>query len=360
MRNIKCYFKSALFYFSIGSAIGIFNSTVVITTLLAERSEFHYSSVFIGEFTGGYSFALLLPVMLYIFRKYPVSKNSYIKPLFIYLCAYIPVGLFHILFMYYSREIINQIAGWGSYDYGNIYFRIPMEYIKLSTGMIAACLISNLSRSNKEKDAEKLRRASLEEQLTQARLDILKNQLNPHFLFNTLNMISSAMYENVDAADKMISNLSIILRAALQSSDDNTYTLKDEIEMISIYMDIMKARFNDKLNISYSIAPQSMDCSVPRYILQPLIENSIKYGMETPGSVFIELTAVRQNDVVVISVKDNGPGISDNSNNILTKGVGLSNTIERLNNFYNRKAKFTWRNLENGFLVQIELPYKKV
>ncbi len=353
----KKIFKYIMFFFGIGTAIGFMNTAIVVSTRLAERENFNIVFPAIGEFTGAYSFAILLPVMLYVFRKFPISKQNYAFPAIIYFLAFIPVGALHISFMYLSRQFISDLAGWGRYDYGYLPYRIIMEYIKMSTGMITACLIYNLMISFKEKEKEKVRLARLEEQLTKTRLEVLKSQLNPHFLFNTLNMISSAMYDDVKTADKMISNLSEMLRAALQTTGKEQCRLKEELIYLKLYIDIMKARFNDKLNITFSINDNSLNALVPHFLFQPLIENSIKHGMENLSSVIIEISSERIDGRVKISITDNGPGINEDKDIVIKKGVGLSNTIERLEKIYNSNYKLYWTNLEKGLLLIIDLPF---
>lgn len=357
--QIKKAAKYFLFFFGIGTAIGIMNSAIVVSTLLTEGEEFKIIYPIIGEFTGTYSFALLLPIMLYVFRRYPISRHNIASPLFKYILVFIPVGLLHVLFMYYSRQFINDIAGWGRYDYGKIPYRIIMEYIKMSTGIMTAGLIYHLILSFREKEKEKVRLARLEEQLSKTRLEVLKSQLNPHFLFNTLNMISSAMYDDINIADKMISNLSAMLRVTLQTSGRDEYTLKEELEFLKLYIDIMKARFNDKLEISSSVDPDSLKSLVPHFLLQPLIENSIKHGMESLEVTRVNVAACTANGRVIINVTDNGPGIAAEKSVVLTKGVGLSNTIERLEKIYNGTYKFDWVNLEKGLKITIDIPYKE-
>lgn len=357
--NIKKTFKYILLFFGIGTALGIMNTAIVVSTLLAEQEKFHIINPAIGEFTGAYSFVLLLPIMLFVFRKFPISKQNYLFPSIVYFLAFIPVGALHIMLMYLSRQFINDLAGWGQYNYGYLPYRIVMEYIKMSTGIITACLVYNLMISFKEKEAEKLRRSQLEEQLTKTRLEVLKSQLNPHFLFNTLNMISSAMYDDVKTADKMISNLSAMLRATLQTSGKDQCTLKEELVYLNLYIDIMKARFNDKLQITFSINNNSVNALVPHFLLQPLIENSIKHGMENLTATLIDISSEKTDGRLIVSIADNGPGIYESEAKILNKGVGLSNTIERLDKIYDKDYKFNWINLENGLKIIVDIPYKE-
>ncbi len=119
----------------------------------------------------------------------------------------------------------------------------------------------------------------LEAELAQANLQVLKNQVHPHFLFNTLNMISAMVYEDPGKADRMISRLSDLLRATLEQPDAPTVPLKSELEMLTLYLDIMKARFGDRLAVAYDIAPETLPALIPSFVLQPLVENAIRHGI---------------------------------------------------------------------------------
>jgi sensor histidine kinase YesM len=185
-------------------------------------------------------------------------------------------------------------------------------------------------------------------------------QLNPHFLFNTLNMISSTMYEDIQAADKMIATLSDLLRITLKSSGKGLSTLQKEIEILDLYIDIMNARFKDKLEVKLKIDEDSLDALVPTFLFQPLVENSIKYGMENLTNTTIEISAKKNDDYLLIKIKDNGPGITKDSKSVLNSGVGLSNTVERLEKLYGSNYEFNWENqAEGGLLLTIEIPYKE-
>ncbi len=211
-----------------------------------------------------------------------------------------------------------------------------------------------------QKEQHRIKTAELEEQLTKARLETLKMQLNPHFLFNTLNMISSQMYEDIQAADKMIATLSDLLRITLKSSGKGLSTLQKEIEILNLYIDIMKARFKDKLDVNIRVEDDVANTLVPTFLFQPLVENSIKYGMENLTNTKIEIIAKKNKNNLVITVKDNGPGITKDSKSVLKNGIGLSNTVERLEKLYGTDYEFNWENHpEGGLLLTIEIPYKE-
>jgi LytS/YehU family sensor histidine kinase len=120
----------------------------------------------------------------------------------------------------------------------------------------------------------------LEQHLTEAKLQALQMQLNPHFLFNTLNSIAALMHQNVDAAERMITRLSDLLRAALESSNSQEVDLRHELAMLSTYLEIERVRFGDRLQVNLEIAPEALDAQVPNLVLQPLVENAIRHGIE--------------------------------------------------------------------------------
>jgi LytS/YehU family sensor histidine kinase len=170
-------------------------------------------------------------------------------------------------------------------------------------------------------------------------------------------MISSVMFEDAQEADKMIANLSDMLRITLRLKEGSIHKLKDEIKILDYYLEIMKARYRDKLDVTYQIRNDCMDFPVPSFILQPLVENSIKYGMGKLSLLKIIIGSEMIDDKLKLFIKDNGPGIVLKSGNIFKNGVGLSNTQERLESLYGNKFEFYWKNLENeGFIVTLIIP----
>ena len=355
----KKRFNRFLLYFILGNIIGIINTLVVITTHLAEGGKIKLIYFVIWEFTGAYSFALLAPLMHLTFTRLPLVKNRIINRLPIYFFVIALLGAAHTLLMYASRLAIYNLGDLGNYDYGYLPYRYVMETLKLGVGFFTFYFFYNYIKSNREKQEEKLKSVQLEEQLSRTRLEFLKNQLNPHFLFNTLNMISSTMYEDVQSADKMLADLSDLLRISLKSSHEKI-SLNKESEILNLYFDIMKARFKDKLEIDISIEKNTEEALVPSFILQPLVENSIKFGMETLSGLKIKVNSQRTNDKLMLTIYDDGPGIGEPKSDILKKGVGISNTMERLEKLYGSNFEFSWQNCEpHGLQIQIIIPFQK-
>jgi sensor histidine kinase YesM len=353
----KTAVKRIIQFFGIGTLIGLMNFSVVVTTILAENRDSNFLFPFIYEMTGGYSFIILLPFILMLYKRFPLTKQNYYYILPLYLITFLPIAGLHTLFMFSSRQFIFNLAGWGTYDYGYIPYRFIMEYIKMFSGLSIAYLIYHLILAIKEKEKEKLQRSQLEEKLTAARLETLKSQLNPHFLFNTLNMISSVMYEDVKTADKMIANLSSMLRSTLNRPSEVLHSLKEELTVLNYYLEIMKARFNDKLKINFSIEEEALNAFIPSFMIQPLVENSIKYGMDGPLATEIAIKAEKISEHLIITITDNGPGIKTDYNTTLKKGLGMANTIERLEKTFNKDYKFFWTNNGAGLVLTIDIPY---
>jgi len=202
--------------------------------------------------------------------------------------------------------------------------------------------------------------AQLEAQLAQAQLQVLKMQLHPHFLFNTLNAISSLIYKDAEAADRMITNLSELLRYTLDNIGIQETPLREEIHFLQRYLEIEQTRFHDRLTIRYDIAPDSLDAMVPTMIFQPLVENSIRHGIAKRASAGILAIQTRRVDsILYLTVEDNGVGNPRKPVEESPEGIGLVNTKQRLHQLYGSAHRFTMRNLPHGGVqVVLEIPYR--
>ena len=191
-----------------------------------------------------------------------------------------------------------------------------------------------------------VRAVELEQRLTAARLQALQMQLNPHFLFNTLHAISALMHQDVEAADRMLVKLSDLLRRALDSTDTQEVTLREELEFLKNYAAIEETRFGDRLTINMNIAPDTRDALVPNLVLQPLLENAIRHGIEPHARAgHITITARRAGESLRLEVRDNGGGLA---NGEIVEGIGLANTRARLKQLYGARQTFELANAEGG------------
>jgi two-component sensor histidine kinase len=339
--------------------IGLWNIGVIVTEKMANDEAIPFYYPFIDEMTGAYATLALLPFLFWFFPRFPIQRGNFFTRIPLHLGISILYGISHTTLMWQSRKLIHRLAGYGSYDYGQAGYRILMEYHKQFFVYWTIFGIFFLIRYVRKNQERKLKTAQLEEQLTKARLQALQMQLNPHFLFNTLNMISATMYENVKAADRMIASLSDLLRITLKSKDREQYTFEKELEVLTLYVDIMKARFGDRLIINMDIDNKTLNAMVPGFILQPLVENSIKHGMETLETTIINITSRKEENRLVLTIEDNGPGLPGAPDQVMTNGVGLSNTEERLEKLYGPDHGFHLDNMEHGGLrVTIDIPIR--
>jgi LytS/YehU family sensor histidine kinase len=219
--------------------------------------------------------------------------------------------------------------------------------------MVAVTCAFDFYRKYRER---KLRAIELESRLVQAKLQALQMQLNPHFLFNSLHSISALMHKDIDAADRMISRLSELLRAALDNTERQEVPLRQELQFLRRYLEIEQIRFGSRLRVEINAAPETLDASVPNLILQPLVENAIRHGIEPharPGR--IRFGARRQADELTLEVHDNGGGLASPSP---LDGVGLSNTRARLRSLYGEAHILEFCTPpEGGLLVRLILPF---
>jgi sensor histidine kinase YesM len=202
-----------------------------------------------------------------------------------------------------------------------------------------------------------LRAKELEQRLTQARLQALQMQLNPHFLFNTLNAISTLMHRDVKAADRMLARLAELLRYALDSTDAQEVPLRQELAFLERYLEIERTRFGERLTIETQLQPETLDALVPNLVLQPLVENAIKHGVERrTKSGRITLIGEVKGERLALQVLDNGPGLREGG----VEGIGLSNTRARLQQLYGEEHRFELRDAnEGGVVVALEIPLRR-
>jgi two-component system, LytTR family, sensor kinase len=201
-----------------------------------------------------------------------------------------------------------------------------------------------------------LRGAQLAGELTRAQLHALKMQLKPHFLFNTLNSISSLMYTDVDSADAMLARLSDFLRLTLDRELDQEVTLNEELELVRRYLEIEKIRFEDRLLVRVAVNDDVQQARVPTLVLQPIVENAIHHGIAArPEGGSISIVARREEDTLRISVADDGIGPGESQPR---ERIGMANTRARLERLYGAAHRFSFATSPaGGFVVEMTIPF---
>ncbi|HEY5884925.1 MAG TPA: histidine kinase [Pyrinomonadaceae bacterium] len=296
------------------------------------------------------------PLILHLARQFPIDRRSWLRNSLVHVA--LSCGFSFLLLAIYVF-----ITSWiGLQPAGNSLLRnLRNQYIvSFHSEVLTYWAVIGLSHAvnyyRKYRERE-IRASQLEAQLARAQLDALRMQLQPHFLFNTLNTISVLMKENVELANNLLLRLSDLLRLALRSTENHEVTLREELEFLRNYLEIEQTRFQDRLTVRYDIDDRAVEAQVPNLILQPLVENAIRHAVAPkPGKSTLEIRAARRNGKLELQVVDDGPGLTAGSTN--GKGIGLRNTRSRLDKLYGTAHTFQMSPANGkGLQVTVTLPF---
>ena len=292
-------------------------------------------------------------------KRLIIKKVSWRKIFFLHLFLSLTIGLVIRVMVNFQNLITGVSNIWDMSIMENLNNFMYVLDVNFLIYFAMVFIIYTYYYVNEVKEEEE-RRGKLETQLVNTRMKMLTSQLQPHFLFNTLNSISSLIEINPKTASDTIADLSDFLREILYNNDDKFITLEKELEVLKYYLRIVKMRFSDHLIIKEDIDPKLMPCKIPAIILQPIIENSIKYGYSyNHTKLKIRISVYCEKNYIVLKVENNGELLSENFSKLITKGVGLSNLNERLLNLYKNKHIFTMKNRkdDSGVETLIKLPF---
>ena len=266
--------------------------------------------------------------------------------------------LLHVLIEATSMRIVPQyrhLHG-GTYWGAVLAHGRQSAYANFATYTVIAGFCQGLGYYRRYKE-EETNAALLQSTVARAELQMLRMQLQPHFLFNTLHSISTLMHRDVEAADRMLIGLSDLLRRVMETSRTQLVPLEYEVSFLKAYLDIEQVRFGDRLRIRYDIPDDTRLIEVPNLILQPLIENAIKHGFEQTGRPFsLLIQAERSGDRLRIRVEDDGVGLPHGFSETRF-GIGLGLTRDRLRLLYEDRSRFTIEPISSGGTrAYVELP----
>jgi signal transduction histidine kinase len=307
----------------------------------------------------------LTPLIVWVASVYTLGRSTWKRSLWVHLgvCA-LSLGIVGC-FAYFSPPSPVVVRSDGA-ESGRLN-REPREkafvvlrrityQLPIFWGLVG---VAHALRFYEHSKAREQREAELESRLAQARLQALRMQLNPHFLFNTLNSIASLVHEQPQA-EAMIEALSDLLRLTLTASDRAEVTLREELNLLDRYLLIEQTRFGDRLRVEKQVEVAALEAVVPILILQPLVENAVKHGIETriaPGLICISVQ--RAGEALGLEVSDNGRGLGPVGEEKLQEGVGLSNTRSRLKELYNGRASLELHSGKTGgFSARIQIPWR--
>lgn len=254
--------------------------------------------------------------------------------------------------VYPLRALAYELVG-RHYFHPPWTFVVPYEFVKITlyAGLWVGILFGFDSHAQWE--WQKGRLLQLQRALTEAQLARLKGQLQPHFFFNALNTISALMHVDVGKADRLVAGLGELLHISLRSGEQEMTPLREELRSLELYAQIMQERFRDRVTVGWHAHPDVVDIRVPTLLLQPLLENAFKHGVErTTGALRIDVAARREADSLVLIVSNTGstllPGYPE--------GVGLRNSRERLMVIYGEAATLSIRNENDTVAARVVIP----
>jgi sensor histidine kinase YesM len=339
---------------------GFFRLTYKYFDDVAHREAGTFFARVIDETTGTYAAAALFVAIVAFAWRFPLDRPGWRQRIPAHIGVMIAYSIIHTTLMYASRSIISHALGAGPYDYGYLPARYVMEFGNDAVSYLYFLTIITLYRYYLTTRQRELRTAQLERGLAQAELRNLRLQLQPHFLFNALNTISSTMYEDPRSADRMVGQLSQLLRLSLRTSQEQEVPLRDELEVLECYLGLMRARFGKRLTANVVTTPDMLEARVPSLLLQPLVENAIRHGNASHASGgAIEVNVKRVGSMLDIEIVDDGPG-APNGLDVYGRGVGLSSTRDRLRLLYGKGHRFEAGNRNGGFAVSIALPFHEL
>jgi len=324
------------------------------------------------ELSDIFTYAPLTPFVLALALRFPFKKKDWLRPLFVLLGGAVLFTFLHVILRGATHSVWDRYAHrfvsiWIVQGHRvsvrwdllrglfmlNWFNDITSAYIPI---VVVAYTVSSYQRLRERE----FRTSQLEVQLAKAHLESLKNQLRPHFLFNTMHSISSLMHTDVGAADKMMCRLSDLLRMSLEDVALQMTTLSRELEFVAGYLEIEKLRFEERLNVQLDIASDTYDAEVPHFILQPLVENAVRHGIaKQAGRGELRIQATHDGRNLLLRITDNGPGLMGSDVSASTSSLGLRSTRERLETLYGANQAFSIRGLEQGGVeASVQIPFR--
>jgi signal transduction histidine kinase len=292
------------------------------------------------------------PLFVWMSRRLPFDRRRWTSSLAVHVAVIVLIAL---------------VTAWLQYrlTYRGSPFSPPVTaYLKVAmiTGTLpfltvaagAHALEARARAHERELDAERMR-----SQLAESRLEALTAQLQPHFLFNTLQGISTLITRDPAAADQMLTNLSDLLREVLRRGDTREVELSEELRVLEPYLDISRRRFGERLSVRVDVDGEAGGALVPFFILQPLVENALHHGISSHrGEGWVEITGRRERDLLRLTVTDSGPGTAMPD---ASRGIGLTNTRARLQELYGgaQSLELGRDSGREGFRVRVTIPYRR-
>ena len=311
-----------------------------------------------------YLWLLLTPLLFRLERRFPIARPFSLRNLLLLLGLGIPICYGASIGALNTLPLLDRVAGHRgaaapfTVRAGLTEVNLQVSLFLTLLGVCASLRCLADMRENERKAAElALEKAELEAALREAELETLRMRLNPHFLFNCLQNISSLASEDPKAASTTIARLGDLLRVALSDDYQSQTSLRQEIELTRAYLAIEQIRFGDRLSVLFSLDPLAEGVHVPSLLLQPLVENALKHGLAQRGQGLVSISSTMEAGMLKLAIRDNGVGAGEDRGGTIGFGVGLATTRERLQRMYGERQSLSIRELpEGGTEIKLSLP----
>ena len=347
---------------TLGFALVVFAVATIIAVLYSLERYFYsrlvgvpvsLSELVPAELIFTYTWALLTPLVMASAKRFPVWGRERTRNWAVQLSAMVGFVVLHVAAFSIAMTALDSAVTVATLP--KFFGQSLLSWTVLDALVFCGIVIVHHAvvyyRVSKDRA---LRASQLEARLAQAQLQMLRMQLQPHFLFNTLHSISALMHKDVRRADSMIVSLSELLRMSLQNIGAQEVPLQSELDFLQRYLEIMSVRFGDRLRVTMDVDPETRDARVPNLFLQPLVENSFRHGFGEVGQGSIAISLRRDGDMLRCDVVDDGRGLRAGHK----EGVGLSSTRQRLAHLYGDRQTFSLRGAPgDGVHVTMAIPF---
>src|SRR5215471_2132132 len=353
-------------YFLLWTVLGLFYFSQGMTQRLVSHDPTPWWHYLLAWLLGVYIWALLTPAILWLGREFPLERHNWLRPGTIHFLLSAGFSVFELLLesALYSRlhlfpSAMKDFRGALAQLLARGFHGGVFDYWIVLGVQWGVLYYHGYQERSQEVLRFELQASELESQLMSAQLNALKMQLQPHFLFNTLNAITVLVRQQKSRnAEQMLGHLSDLLRGVLEDVDAQEVSLRRELEYLQLYLAIEQVRFPDRLRVEISADPATQQAAVPQLILQPIVENAIRHGIGRSSSAGrILISASKIDGTMELRVQDDGPGLSprDRADD---QGIGLANTRARLQQLYGQDARLQIENCDRGgVVVTMNIPF---
>lgn len=304
-----------------------------------------------------YLSGILSPLVLWLSRRWPIHIQTWKRAVPLHIGASIALTLVGVF--------VEGAIGWYSHAAYWSLAAAERHYFTQHTqiGLVTYWLLiagAHLYQAHDHSRQRELHAAQLEAQLAEAQLTALRTQLQPHFLFNTLQAATVLIYDDPEGAEEVLLSLSELLRISLQALQQQEIPLRSEIEFLKHYAAIQQRRFGDRLRFEFHVDQEADYCAIPSLLLQPLVENAVRHGMGVRKQPdLVSVAAFIKRDRLIIEIQNRTSALEGALESLVSRGVGLSNTIARLERLYGMRQSFVIRNLApQGVAVSVSIPVR--